>query len=391
MHKFDDIIDRANTEAYKLELREKYFGQKDVLPLWVADMDFSAPPKVVEAIQKRASHPVYGYTIRTIQFNEAIQGWLKKNHHWEVFGDWIEYVPGVVPALAMSLLAFTKPGDGVIIQPPIYPPFYSVVKDNQRKLALNPLVQDGNRYVINFEELETLAKDPGNKVLVLCSPHNPVGRVWTIDELEHIGEICLKHNVLLLSDEIHADLTMFGHTHTPLASISDSIASNCVTFMAPSKTFNIAGFSTAYIIASNSELLTKYRSVQNGLHLHMGHLFGGTVLEAAYQHGQDWLEELLCYLEDNILYVHDFISERLPFINMVKPEATYLLWLDFKKTGWSQNKLVQFLTEEAKVGLNDGLSFGKEGKGFMRLNVGSPRSVLKQGLEQIEAAYSVYK
>jgi cystathionine beta-lyase len=389
MHNFDDIIDRAHTAAYKLELRETYFGQKDVLPLWVADMDFSAPPEVIEAIQKRAAHPVYGYTIRTKRFKAAIQSWLKTNHQWEVSDDWIEYVPGVVPALAMSLLAFTQPGDGVIIQPPIYPPFYSVVKDNQRKLVVNPLVQHENRYLINFEELELLARDPKNKVLILCSPHNPVGRVWSAEELERIGEICLKNHVLILSDEIHADLAMFGHTHTPMASISDSMASNCVTYMAPSKTFNIAGFSTAYIIASNADLLSKYKAVQNGLHLHMGHLFGGTVLEAAYEHGQDWLDELLCYLEDNILFVHDFITERLPFIKMGKPEATYLLWLDFKQTGWSQKQLVQFLTREAKVGLNDGLSFGKEGEGYMRLNVGSPRLVLKQALEQIEAAYSI--
>jgi len=387
MYDFDKPVDRLGTDAYKYELRKKYFNKPDVIPLWVADMDFAAPPAVVEAVMKRAEHPVYGYTVRTERFNEAIINWLRSRHHWKIESSWIEFSPGVVPGLALSVLGYTLPGDGVIIQPPVYPPFFSVIKDNGRKIELNPLMFKEGKFVINFKELERLASRPENKMLILSSPHNPVGRVWTKDELTLIGDICLKNNVLIISDEIHSDLALYGNKHIPLASINDRFADNTVTFMAPSKTFNIAGFSTSYMVCSNSEVRKKYTKMMNSLHLYTGNLFGGIVLESAYDHGAAWLDALKKYLEDTTDMVHDFVRNRLPMVNFTKPEATYLLWLDFGKTGWEQEKLVSFLINEANVGMNDGLIFGDEGKGFMRMNIGSPRSVIAQALENIEGAF----
>jgi len=383
---FDEIIDRNGTDAYKLELREKTFGKSDVIPLWVADMDFAAPPAVVEAIQKRASHPVFGYTVRTRKFNDAIVNWLKTRHNWEIRSSWIEFSPGVVTGLALTVLAYTKPGDGIIIQPPVYPPFFSVVKDNSRRMVFNTLTNENGRYEIDFKELEELASDPQNKMMILSSPHNPVGRLWTKDELMRIADICIKNDVLIISDEIHSDLALYDNVHIPIASLDNGIANNCITFMAPSKTFNIAGFSTSYMVCSNRELMIKYKRTLNRLHLYTGNLFGGVILESAYSEGAGWLDSLKTYLEGNTDLVYDFIKERLPFIEMVKPEATYLLWLDFRKTGFDQKKLVSFLVNDANVGMNDGLMFGEAGRGFMRMNIGSPRSVIQKALENIENA-----
>ncbi|TAJ12429.1 putative C-S lyase [Marinilabiliaceae bacterium JC017] len=383
MYDFDTPVNREGTKAYKLELREKYFGSNEVLPLWVADMDFSAPPAVCEAIQARAAHNIYGYTIRTKEFNEAIKNWLMRRHNWSVENSWIEYSPGVVPALTFSIMSFTMPGDGVIIQTPVYPPFYSVVKDNDRKVVKNPLVQENGSYRMNFEELEILTAKPENKVLILCNPHNPLGRVWTKDELETLGDICHRNNVLVLSDEIHSDLMLFGNKHTPFASVNEQMANNSITFMAPSKTFNIAGFNTSYVVASNSRLLNGYRQVLNKLHLNMGHVFSEVILETAYNEGEDWLGELISYLEANARFVVDFINENMPEVKVKLPHATFLTWLDFRSWGWSQKDLVAFLVNKAGVGLNDGVSFGVEGEGFMRMNIASPRSVIKKALEQI--------
>ncbi len=387
MFDFDKPISRIGTDAYKYEFREKYFNKSDVIPLWVADMDFASPPAVAEAIRRRAEHPVYGYTIRTARFNLAIKNWLHTMHNWDVKSSWIEFSPGVVPGLALSVLTYTNPGDGIIIQPPVYSPFFSVVKDNYRKLVCNPLVFVEGKYRFNFEELEQLTSKPENKILMLCSPHNPVGRLWTKEELTRIGEICIKNGVLILSDEIHSDLAMFGNRHIPFASINNEFANNSITFMAPSKTFNIAGFSTSYIVCENKDLINQYRKVLNSLHLFTGHLLGGPVLESAYNFGAEWLNELISYLEGNIDFVYDFVTKRLPMVTFTKPEATYLLWLDFRKTGWDQEKLNLFLINSANVGLNDGTLFGKEGRGFMRMNVGSPRSVIQKALENIEEAF----
>ncbi len=386
MYDFDKVINRAGTNAYKLDLREKNFGTNEVIPLWVADMDFEAPPLVQKAIQERAAHEIYGYTIRKDGFAQSIVDWVQYKHQWAIEKSWIEYSPGVVPALVMSVLALSKPGDGIIIQPPIYPPFYSVISENDRKVVKNPLMEIEGKYHINFEQLEELASKPENTMLMFCSPHNPTGRVWTKEELLKVNEICLKHKVLVLTDEIHADLTLFGHQHIPFATLSDQAAQNCLTFMAPSKTFNIAGFSTSYVVGANPQLMAAYRKKQNGLQLHMGHIFSGVALESAYNEGKEWLTELLSYLEANISFVEQFVQAEIPDISFFKPEATYLVWMNFKAWGMSQRELKHFMIHKAGVGLNDGLSFGEEGNGFLRMNVASPQHVLKQALTNIARA-----
>lgn len=386
MYDFDKLIDRSGTNAYKLDLRERYFGTDDVLPLWVADMDFAAPPEVQEAIQKRSQHEVYGYTIRKSEFSDAIVDWCAYQHQWNVRADWVEYSPGVVPALAFSILAFSNEGDGVIINTPVYPPFYSVIADNGRKVIKNSLVNSDGRYEIDFDLLEKQAAKENNKLFLLCSPHNPVGRVWTKEELLKIHDICSRHNVLVLADEIHSDLALFGHKHIPFASIDEEAAMNSLSFMAPSKTFNIAGFSTSYVVSANPELLKGYKTTQNRLQLHMGHLFSSIVLTSAYNEGRQWLKELKHYLEQNIILMEEYFKENLPELHFYRPEATYLIWIDFRSWGLNQKELKEFLINKARVGLNDGQTFGLEGRGFMRLNVASPRALIQRALTQITEA-----
>jgi len=383
-YQFDTIIPREGTNAYKLELREKIFGRKDVLPLWVADMDFAAPPEVCDAIQKRAAHEIYGYTIRGDWFNNCVVSWLNRRHHWKTLPEWVEYGPGVVPQLVMSILAFTNPGDKVIIQTPVYPPFYSVVKENNRELVVNQLIEVDNYYSMDFDLLEMQAADPLVKMMIICQPHNPVGRLWCKDELLKLADICLKHNVLMVSDEIHSDLMLYGNHHLPLASLSKEIADQTITLMAPSKTFNIAGFSTSYAVISNRKLMLEYRKVLSAMHMFTGNIFGAMAMEAAYNHGEPWLNELLKYLEGNVEAVKAFLQTDMPQIKCSPIEATYLMWLDFRQLGLSQAELKDLIIHKAGVGLNDGTSFGITGEGFMRLNVGSPRSVVLQGLQLIK-------
>lgn len=384
-YSFDTIIPREGTHAYKLELREKVFGTADVLPLWVADMDFAAPPEVFEAINRRAQHGIYGYTVRGEWFQQAIAGWMQRRHNWGVPLDTIEYAPGVVPSMVMAVMAFTRPGDKVLIQTPVYPPFYSVVKENGRQLVTNPLLETANGYVMDFNLLEKQLSDPDVKLFLFCHPHNPVGRVWTRPELEQLAALCLRYDVLMVSDEIHSDLMLFGHRHIPLASLSDEVAQHTVTLNAASKTFNIAGFSTSYVIITNPELLATFRKSLTALHLYTGHVFSGIALQAAYAHGEPWLAELLAYLEGNVMAVRDFVEAHLHGVTFHLPQATFLLWLNFKQWGLTQADLKDFIIRKAKVGLNDGVSFGPDGQGFMRLNVGAPRALVMEGLERIAA------
>lgn len=383
MFNFDENIQRENTRALKLERRQLVFNREDVLPLWVADMDFAAPPAVQQALKTRIEHPIFGYTVRPTEFFNSITAWQQKRHNWTINNNWIEFSPGVVPSLGFAVEAFTQMGEGVIIQTPVYPPFYGVVKDLNRKVVENPLVETDHQYEIDFDHFEEVASDPNNKLFLLCHPHNPVGRVWREDELLKMGEICARHGVILVSDEIHCDLVLFGNKHIPMASLSDKIADITITCMSPSKTFNLAGLSTAYIIASNPKLLKAMRSQIFSLHLHMGNTFGALALEAAYNQSEEWLEELIQYLERNVFLVRDFLKEKLPNVQLTMPEATYLLWLDFRAWGMRAAKLREFMTKSAGLGLNDGLTFGAKGEGFMRLNVASPKAVIQTALEQL--------
>ncbi|MBN2166848.1 MAG: pyridoxal phosphate-dependent aminotransferase [Marinilabiliaceae bacterium] len=383
MYNFDKFIPREGTHAYKLEFRKKVFGSDDVLPLWVADMDIETPREVADVIQQRSLHEIYGYTVRGSWFQQSIMDWQLRRHQWHVREEWIEYAPGVVPSLVIAIMAFTNPDDKVLIQTPVYPPFYSVVKDNNRELVTNPLVEENGKFFIDFDLFDKQTLDPKLKLFILCNPHNPISRVWTRDELLKIAGICIKNNVLIISDEIHSDLMLFDNKHIPIASLGDDIARNTITCMAASKTFNIAGFSTSYIITSNRKLMLEYRRVLMSLHLFTGNVFGAIATDAAYRYGESWLNALLQYLEVNVRYVQDFFNNYLPEVNVTDPQATFLLWLDFRKWDLLQPDLNNFMVDKAKVALNDGASFGENGKGFMRLNVGSPRLMIEDGLNRI--------
>ena len=383
-YSFDEIIDREGTSCVKWDLRDKVFGNSDVLPMWVADMDFKTPEFISEAIIHRAQHAVYGYTYRTEGYYSSIINWMRSHHGWAIERDWILFSPGVVPVLFMATLAFTNPGDTVLIQTPVYPPFYDAVLKNNRQLVFNPLIQNGNRYEIDFKDLDL--KLEGTKMMILSNPHNPVGRVWTKDELLEIGRLCLKHNVLLISDEIHCDLVFSAYKHIPTASLSPEIAAITITCLASSKTFNTAGLSTSNVVASNPILRSKLNGIIQSVHVDSGNIFGAIASEAAYTHGEEWHNRLIEYLESNVNLVRSFLKERLPEIKFIEPEATYLLWLDFRELNISQPELVKLLISKARLGLNDGTDFGKEGAGFMRLNIGCPKSLLIEGLQRLEYA-----
>jgi len=382
---FDQVIDRRRTGSLKWDFCERALGEKDVIPMWVADMDFPAPPPVVEAIRKRAEHPVFGYPIAPRSYWESIMSWMRDRHGWEVKRDWLSRSPGVVPALSLCISAFTGPGDKIVIQTPVYRPFFSSVENSGRRLIRNSLKFENRRFAMDLDGLESQI-DARTRMLILCSPHNPVGRVWTREELERLGKICAARDLLVVSDEIHGDLALEGHRHTPFASISEELASRTVTLLAPSKTFNIAGLSTSVVIASNPKLLGLYEAQMQSLGLTMGNVFGITALEAAYALGREWLEELLVYLKGNVDFAEEFVAGRIPGVRLIRPEGTYLALLDCRDLGLEQPALNEFFLRKAKVYLDDGTIFGGELAGFERMNLACPRSLLRRALENIETA-----
>ena len=381
-YNFDELIDRQNTNSVKYDGRLHIFGNEDVLPLWVADMDFKTPDFITEAVQQRAQHEIYGYTFRPDSYNQAIAHWLKTRHNWEIQKEWIHFSPGVVPALTLSIMCFTEPGDSVIVQPPVYFPFFSAVKNSGRELIENPLKLENGRYFMDFKDLEKKIQ-ADTKMLLLCSPHNPGGMAWTKEELQKLGEICTENNILVVSDEIHSDLVFKGHQHIPFASVSEECAMNSITCMAPSKTFNVAGLSTSFLVMPNKKIFDKYDHMMKGTHLYGGNIFGAVALEAAYTKGADWLDQMMAYVEENYNFMEQFLKENIPQIVPMKPEATYLVWLDFSAFGLKDSDLNARLIK-AGVGLNRGVQFGHQGKGFMRINLGCPRAILKEALERMK-------
>ncbi len=384
-YSFDEIIERKNTSSVKYDILGEYFGATDIQPMWVADMDFAAPPCVTEAIQERANHPVYGYTIKQEGFYTSIVNWMQKRHQWPIQKEWISFSPGVVPALALLTLWFTRPGDTIIVQPPVYYPFFTTIKGNGRKIAYNPLINEDGRYKIDFDDLEQKARE-GAKMIFLCSPHNPVGRVWTKEELKRLASICLAHDILMVSDEIHSDIIHPGAKHVPLSSLSEDIANHTITAIAPSKTFNLAGLSTSALIIPNKSHKLLYERALRNVHVGGGNVFGNFVLEAAYTRGEEWLEDLLAYLWENILLVEGFLQNHLPEIRFSMPEATYLLWLDCSRLRLDKTGLKNFFVHEAKVGLNDGPVFGQGGDNYQRMNIACPRAKIQEALEKIHSA-----
>jgi cystathionine beta-lyase len=385
-YNFDELIDRTNTNCIKYDGRQMFFGDADLLPLWVADMDFRTPDFIVEAIKKRAEHEIFGYTFRAESYTNSIVSWLKRRHNWEIKPEWITFSPGVVAGLTMAIEALSKPGEGVIIQPPVYFPFFDSVKGTGREMIENPLKLENGRYYFDLEDLKSKIT-PTTKLLLLSNPHNPGGMAWNKEELTALAQICLDNKILIISDEIHSDLIFEGYRHTPLAGLSDEIAQNCVICMAPSKTFNTAGLTTSFLVIPNKRHFVAYERVMRLPHLHMGNIFGTAALEAAYTHGDEWLAQLLKYLQANYTYLEDFFSKNMPAVNVMKPEATYLIWVDFSAYGLSDEELNQKLIE-AGVGLNRGVQFGKQGSGYMRINIGCPLSTLKEALIRIQKAFN---
>ncbi len=378
-----EAVERKGTYAVKLDETKKKFGMDDLLPLWVADMDLASPECVQKAMQKRASHPIYGYTVYPQRYYDAISKWVKKRFDWEIEEEWIVPCYGVVPSINFAIEACSKEGDGILIQTPLYPPFASSVKHRNRTLLDNTLIYENNAYYIDFEDFEKKAKDA--VLFLLCSPHNPTGRVWNKEELERMVEICTMYNVLIISDEIHADI-VYTKRHHILGSF-EKARNRCIILNAPSKTFNVAGLNTSYAIIPDKKLRKAYNIEQQRSGITNGNPFGIEALISAYEEGEAWLEDLKKYLEANITYVSSFI-EAHPFpIRTIPTEATFLMWLDCRGCGVSQEVLVDFFVHHARLGLNDGLSFGQAGKGFMRLNIGTSKEVLEEAMQRLSCAY----
>jgi cystathionine beta-lyase len=384
-YNFDEIIFRTNTDCEKYDGRTGYFGSIQVLPMWVADMDFKTPDFIIEAIKKRADHGILGYTFHSQGFYESIINWMKNKHNWNIKKEWILHVPGIVPALNLAIQAYSEPGDKIVIQPPVYFPFFSSIRNNERQLVVNPLKYSEGRYHMDLDDLEEKI-DSKTKMIFLCNPHNPAGISWTKNEIDQLARICLKHKLIIISDEIHSDLILKGYKHTPTATLSDEIANITVTLMAPSKTFNTAGLACSEAIIPNPELYRKFKRSIDNVHVGMGNLFGSIALEAAYKQGDEWLTQLLDYLQANVDFTLDYFAKNIPRIKAMKPEATYLIWLDCRLLGMNNKSLKEFFIFKAKVGLNNGPDFGKEGEGFQRINIACPRSIIEEGLKRIETA-----
>lgn len=379
-YKFDEIVDRKNTSCAKYDALDSYFGHEDLQPLWVADMDFKTPDVINNAILKRAEHGIYGYAKASDKTYTLVQNWMKKRHNWDIQKNWISFVNGVVPAYSAAIEALSEEGDEIIVQTPVYFPLFKSVKENKRVLVTNSLKEDNGYYTMDLDDLKSKITTK-TKILVLCSPHNPVGRVWSKDELIKLSDICIKNNITIISDEIHADLVF--KKFTPLASISNEISNITLTLNSAGKTFNIAGLNCAYAICENKDILEKYEAIVKKRELNSINVFGFTALEAAYEFAEEWLEELLQYLNLNIKFTKEYLKKHNSKIDFLEPEATYLLWFSFKNYSISHAKVKQKLLTDSKVALNDGTSFGTEGKGFFRLNCALPKANLEKALSKI--------
>ncbi len=385
-YNFDEIIDRKNTNAVKVERCKALFGTENVLPLWVADMDFRTPDFILEVIQKRLEHPILGYSTPPKQFYPSMQKWIKDHHNWDVKREWIGFLPGIVPGLSFAVQSLTEPGDEIIVQPPVYYPFFNVIKNNHRSIVYNQLKEENGKFVMDFEDLEQ--KFTANtKLFILCNPHNPGGRVWAKDELTKFANICEKHQITIISDEIHADMVLPNKTpHTPLATVSEWAMNNTVTFMAPTKVFNMPGLISSGYIIPNSELRHKFAEFLEASEMNAGNIFAYIGAVAAYEHGEEWRKQMLDYVQENIEYVSDFLRKNIPQVVPMIPEASFLVWLDCTKMGMTTDEVHAFFSHKAGLGLNKGTIFGPGGEFHLRLNVACSRKILEQAMEQLKNA-----
>lgn len=385
-YNFDEIIDRSGSGDLKHEALLPRWGRNDLLPLWVADMDFATPDFVVDALKSRLSHPIFGYTIEPADYRPTIIDWNKSHHGWKIKPEWISFIPGIVKGIGFVVNVFTKPGEKVIIQPPVYHPFRMTPEDNGREVVFNPLrLREDGYYDMDFDNLSEVCDDKC-RVLILSNPHNPAGVCWSKETLQRLADFCYEHNIIVISDEIHSDMALFGNRHVPFASVSERAADISITFAAPTKTFNMAGIVSSYAVISNDDLRQRFYGWLKANELDEPTIFAPIATIAAYQKGEEWRKQMLAYVEDNVRFVEDYCRERIPGVRPLRPQASFLVWLNCRGLGLNHDKLLELFIDKAHLALNDGEMFGPGGEGFMRLNVGTPRSVLRQALEQLAKA-----
>lgn len=386
---FEEHINRENTGSVKWDKNslKSLYGREDVLPMWVADMDFPSPEGIQKALIERLNHPIFGYTVPSETVFTEIQSWLRDQHSWPITNKWISFSSGVVSAIGTTIQAFTDPGDKILVQSPVYTPFFDMVKNNDREVVNSPLIIEDDRFKIDFTDFEDKLKS-GVKLFLFCSPHNPGGRVWTKDELLRIGELCVKYDVIIVSDEIHADLFHSTSRHYPIASLSEQLSDITVTLMAPSKTFNIAGIQASFLITSNKKLQKQLQKAQTKLAFHGLNILALTAMEAAYREGLPWLKEMIAYIEENIKVAEEFIAAEIPALHVMHPDASYLLWIDCRDLGLNDKEIKERLIHQGKLALEPGSKYGPGGEGFVRMNIGCSRSVLLDGLNRLKLAFS---
>jgi cystathionine beta-lyase len=389
MTDFDILRDRSQSAAEKWDkvAMKEHFGQDDLLPFWVADMEFQASSNILGGLVERAENGIYGYEYRPDRLYDAILQWYASRHQWAINKSELCFSHGVMNAITILINLFTEKGDGIIVQPPVFFEFRIAILENKRKLVRNPLIKNGMSYEMDFENLEEQAAKPRNKILILCNPHNPVGRVWTKEELQRIGEICFKHNVLVISDEIHADITYKNHQYTPYSkAVTEDIAQQSFTCISPAKTFNIASVTDAMVIISNHEYRQQYEKFVAQYFLGKPNTFTVAAMESAYRNGGEWLDEFLIYLQNNLDFLKDYLRNNIPKVQLVEPEGSFLVWLDFSELNMDAKELESFLAQKARIALNSGYWFGRQGAGYARMTIACPQSMLQKGLSRLEQA-----
>ena len=385
MYNFDEIIDRRGTDAVKVDRCKALFGTEDVLPLWVADMDFRTPDFVLETIRQRLDHPILGYSVPPVNFKASFVKWVREHHNWDITEAQTGFVPGIVPALSFAVQCFTDPGDEIIVQPPVYYPFFNVIRNNKRVVVTNPLKEENGQFVMDLAAFEAKITDR-TRLFILCNPHNPGGKVWSAETLKKVDELCTRHNILVVSDEVHADMVHRGYTHVPYATVSESAANGSVTFMAPTKVFNMPGIVSSSYIIQDTELRNRFAHFLEAAEMNTGNLFAYLTTVACYEQGEAWRVAMLDYVMGNIRYIVDYLATHLPQIKPMIPEASFLIWLDCRELGMETDELHQFFALKAGLGLNKGSVFGEGGDYHLRMNVACPRSILEKAMAQLSTA-----
>ena len=385
IYDFNVPIDRRGTHCVKLDALKDMYGRDDLLSLWVADMDFATPDFIIDALKRRLDHPVLGYPVQYDGYWQSVVDWIYNHHGWQVQREWMRYIPGIVKGIGMVVNVFTQPGDKIIIQPPVYHPFRLVPEHNGRDIVMNPLRREGDSYTMDFEQLEQVIDDKC-RILILANPHNPIGITWDKATLTRLADIAVKHNLIVISDEIHCDMALYGNKHIPFASVSENAARCSITFGAPSKTFNIAGIVSSYAIVPDEALREKFFAWLTANEMDMATIFAMVATEAAFSEGEEWRQQMLSHIESNIDFVDEYLKANIPEVRAIKPQASYLVWLDFSALGLEHEKLIDMLVNDAHLAMNDGAMFGIGGEQHTRLNVGTQRAVLEQAMSQLKEA-----